>query len=339
MKKSHAGFDVGRSQPPLLGGVVVVAADGGNSAIERGLCGLDDGHRNAGIEKIHRDAAAHSAGADHANLIDWQGRRVVRHIGDLPNLAFGKEHVTLGLRLRGGDEVEEGLALALHAFVKRQFYRVLHGADGDLPGLEATILACIFAADLVEYFRVSAGRLDLVVEIANLAQRHFRIDDFARKRHRAIAQFSFFNERIDHAPFQRLLGGKWRAGENGLKRGLNPAQARQALRAARARNESELDFGKSKLRRRHRDAVMAHQRHFETAAKRRAVDRGNDRLRSALKCCLQFRQCRAFDGFAEFGNIGAGDEGAAGANHDDGFDGGVGRRLLDAVAQAVANIG
>ena len=336
-KKSHAGFDVGRSQPALLGGIVVIAADSTDAAIERGLRCFDDRHRNPGIEEIHRYAAAHGAGADDADLFDRQCWRVVGHVGDLPHLAFGKEHVTLRLRLRRGNEIKKSLTLELHALVERKFDGVLHGAHGDLPGLEAAIFAGIFVADLVENLRVAPRRFDLVVEVADPAQRHLRVDDFARKRNRAFAQFSLFDERIDDAPFQRLLRAEWRAGKDRFKRGLYSAQTRQALRAAGAWNETKFNLGKAEFRRWHRNAVMAHQRHFKTAAKRCAVHGGNDRLRTAFKCGLQFRQRRAFGGLAEFGNVGAGDKRAAGANHDDGFDGGVGAGLLDSVAKTVAN--
>ncbi len=40
------------------------------------FAGLDDGHGNAGVEEIHRDAAAHGAGADDADPLDRLRRRV-----------------------------------------------------------------------------------------------------------------------------------------------------------------------------------------------------------------------------------------------------------------------
>src|SRR6516165_8382396 len=84
------------AHPTLLGRIVVVAPDRGDAAFERILRCLDDHHRNSGIEEVHRDAAAHGTGPDYPHLPDRQYRGVLGHVGDLPDLAFGKEHVALG---------------------------------------------------------------------------------------------------------------------------------------------------------------------------------------------------------------------------------------------------
>jgi hypothetical protein len=47
---------------------LVIAADVGESPIERLLCGLEQHDRQAGIDEAHRDAAAHRSGADDADL-------------------------------------------------------------------------------------------------------------------------------------------------------------------------------------------------------------------------------------------------------------------------------
>ena len=83
---------------------------------------------------------------------------------------------------------------------------------------------------------------------------------------------------------------------------------------------------------------MADQGRFEAAAKRGAVNGGNDGLRAALKCGLDFGYRGALWGLAEFGNVGAGNEGAAGANQDDGFDGWVRGGLAGAIAKTVAHV-
>ncbi len=117
-----------------------------------------------------------------------------------------------------------------------------------------------------------------------------------------------------------------------------PAQSRQPLRAAGAGNEPELDFGQAEFRRRHRDAIMARQRHFEAAAERGAVNGGDNRLRIVFERILDFGNRRALGRLAELGNVGAGDKGAAAANQNDGFDGRVCRGLLGAVTKAAAHI-
>ena len=77
--------------------------------------------------------------------------------------------------------------------------------------------------------------------------------------------------------------------------------------------------------------IVAGKRDFETAAERGAVDRGNDRLRRCSPSSTS-TSCRpgALRRLAEFGDVGAGDEGAAGAGQHDRLDGGIGERGLEA---------
>ena len=69
------------------------------------------------------------------------------------------------------------------------------------------------------------------------------------------------------------------------------------------------------------------------------MDGGDDRLRAAFQGRLELGKGRALRRLAELGNIGAGDEGTAGTDDDDGLHGGVGGGLRDAVANPVAHIG
>ncbi len=82
----HALFDIVHRDAALLGRVLVILADDREAAVERLLLHLDDGHRNAGIGEVHRDAAAHGAGADHAHLLDrgWSGCRPERRAASRP---------------------------------------------------------------------------------------------------------------------------------------------------------------------------------------------------------------------------------------------------------------
>ena len=220
------------------------------------------------------------------NLSDRQYRSILGHVGDLPDLAFGKEHVALGARLFGRDEVEERLPLELHALVERQVHRDLHRAQRRLPGLEAAEFLRIVAAHLLENLRVAACRLDLLVQIVGLARKQVRVDDLARKAERAFAQLPFLDQCVDHTPLQRLLRRERSAGEDDVERLFDASQARQALRTAGAGNEPELDLGQTEFRRWDRNPVMAHQRYFETAAQRGAVDGGDDRFWAAFQDAL-----------------------------------------------------
>jgi hypothetical protein len=82
------------------------------------------------------------------------------------------------------------------------------------------------------------------------------------------------NHGMDHADFQRLAGVDALAFHQQRRRRLHADQARQALRAAGARQQPQGDFGEAEARLRvvGSDAVMAGQREFHAAAQRAAVD-------------------------------------------------------------------
>ncbi len=337
LQQPHARLDVGLAHAALLGGVLVILADHAEPAVERRLLSFDDRHGDADVEEIHRDAAAHRAGADHADLLDGQRRRVVGDIGDLPDLALGEEHVALRLRLRRRQQFQKRRALALDAFVERQFDRVADRADRALPGLEAAEFLRVGLADRVEDFRLAARGKDLVFEVAHFSKRHLLVDRLARERERAFAQLALLDEPVDHAAFKRLLRGDRRSRKDRLERRFRADQARQALRAAGAGDQAELDFRQADFCARDRDPIMRDQRDLEAAAERRAVDRRDDGLSAILDRRLRLRQARPAHRLAEFGDVGAGDEGAAGADQHDRLGGGIGRRLGDAIAQRVAH--
>ena len=128
------------------------------------------------------------------------------------------------------------------------------------------------------------------------------------------------------------------AGRDHLQRLLRTDDARQALRAARAGQQTEMHFRQAALRRRHGDAIVAAQRGLQAAAERSAVDRGDDGLRGILDRVADVVQARRLRRLAELGDVGAGDERPAVADQHDGLDGGVGDRLLHAFDDAVAHL-
>ena len=67
LQQPHRAFDLLGGHPPLGRGRLVILAHHAGAAVERVLRHLDDRHRDAGAEEVHRDAAAHRAGADHAD--------------------------------------------------------------------------------------------------------------------------------------------------------------------------------------------------------------------------------------------------------------------------------
>ena len=258
-------------------------------------------------------------------------------VGDLGRRPLGEEHVALRLGLGRGEQRHEHLALFRHAFVERQVDRVLHRLDRFQPGLEAAEFSRVRLADRLENLRMAARRLELVEAVAHFLERRLLGDQPPREGERGFVQFAFLGELVDDAPFLRLARAEGRAGENDVERLLDADEARQPLRAAGAGNEAELDFRQAAFRRGDGDAVMGGQRHLEPAAERRPVQRGDDRLRGVLDRIEHVREIGRGRRLAEFGNVGAGDEGAPGADEDDRLDGRVGLGRLDAPLQAVAD--
>ncbi len=334
---AHALLHLVHRQAALFGGVLVVAAHDRDAAVERFPRGLDDRDRNAGGEEIHRDPAAHGAGADHPDAADGPRRLVGANVGDLRRLPLGEEHMALRLGLGRREQRHEHVAFLRHALVERQVDRVLHRLDRLLPGLEAAELARVRLADRLEYLGMAARRLELLRTVAHFLERRLLGDEAPGETKRGFMQLAFFGEFVDDAPFLRLARAERRSGQNDVERLLDADEPRQPLRAAGAGNEAELDFGQAAFRRRGGDAIMRGQRHLEPAAERRPVQRRHDRLRGVLDRIEHIRQIGRGGRLAEFGNVGAGDEGASGAYDDDRLDGGVCLRRLDAPLQAVAH--
>ena len=85
-------------------------------------------------------------------------------------------------------------------------------------------------------------------------------------------------------------------------------------------SRAEVHFGESELRRVDGDAVVRTQGHFEPAAECRSVDGGDHRHGCVLHRRLHLVEtCCLWDVAAEFADVGAGDERAAVADHDDGL--------------------
>ena len=120
-----------------------------------------------------------------------------------------------------------------------------------------------------------------------------------------------------------------------LQRLLDAGDARQALRPARAGQQAELDLGNAQLRVGHGDPIMAAERDLEPAAERGAVDRRDHRLGAILDRVDHARQPRHHRRLAEFGDVGAGEEGLPFAADDDRLDRVVAFRLLDRRDQAL----
>ena len=140
---------------------------------------------------------------------------------------------------------------------------------------------------------------------------------------------------VDDAEAQRVFGFERIAGQDRVHRRFRTDQSRQALRAAAARQQADLDLGQAHRRARRRDAIVAGERELESAAECGAVDRRDDRLR-ALFDVSAGRPLRLFIGtgrLAEIADVGAGDERATLPGDDDRFDRIVAQRRFEVFRQ------
>jgi hypothetical protein len=124
---------------------------------------------------------------------------------------------------------------------------------------------------------------------------------------------------IDETQVFGLLRPDRAAARHQIDGGSSTDQARQAHRAARARDDAELDFRQTETGGGKRHPIGAAERHFETAAKRAAVNARDPGLFRVFDTRHHIRQMRRQRRFAELADIGAGDESAAGAEQHDGL--------------------
>ncbi len=332
---AHRLFDLLGGKASLGGARLVILAHQARAAVERLLPHLDDRHRNAGRQEVHRNTAAHRAGADHPDLADRPRLGVFRQAVDLVRLALGKEEILLRLGLGAAHQLHEQFALVEHALAVRLLARDLDRLDVRFGRVEAAELARILLAKSVERLRIAL--VELVLPFGALGQRanvanFLGIGDCVRDQ---LA----FDEPVDQPAVERVFG-RDRISRRAHLQGLAHAgDARQPLRPARARQQAELHFRRAELRGRNRDAIVAGKRNLEPAAERRAVDRGDHRLGASLDDVDHLRQHRLFErlGCAELRNVGAGEERLALAGDHDRVHAVVSFRLLDRGGQSLPN--
>ena len=275
-QQAHALFNVFRLEAAALGGVLVVLADHRDAAVEGFLLRLHDRDRDTNVQEVHRNATAHGAGADDANLGHGNDGRIGRNVRQLPDRAFREEHVALGGRLVARHQAHEQLALFLQAFLEVEVHGRFDALDVGFGCIIAAELLAVRLAEGCEDLRLAAGGEHLVVQVAHALQRTLLGDDLAGEGNGALAQLAFLDEFVDEAHLGALLCRDMFTGRHHLQRALGANDARQALRAAGARQETELDFRQAAFGGGNRDAIVAGERNFEAAAQRRSMDRSYD---------------------------------------------------------------
>ena len=166
----HALLDgLGRDRATARRPLIILAHDT-EAPFERIVIALDDRDRDTGVGEVHRNAAAHGAGAEHTGFLDVDRGRVLGDVGDLVRLAFGKEGVALRSGLGAGHELHEERGLHLDALFERQAGCGLDAPDVVLRGEKATGLAGDLRTEVGEDLGADIG--DLIIAITHLHQRH-----------------------------------------------------------------------------------------------------------------------------------------------------------------------
>ena len=234
----------------------------------------------------------------------------------------------------------KSLPSTFEALVEREIGGGLDALDVVLGGEEAAGLAGDRGAEVGEQLVVAAGVEHLLVAIADASEREVLGDGPVREGDGRLTQFGGTAGRdvVDQAGLERLGGADVATGGHHLERLGDADQAGEALRAAGAGQQAEVDLGQAELRRVDGDAVVRAERDFEAATECGAVDRGDHRDRGVLHRGLDFVEAGCLRHVAaEFADVGAGDEGAPVADHDHGLRP-VLDRLADPVEQALANV-
>ncbi len=272
--------------------------------------------RNSGIGEVHGDAAAHGAAAEDRGGLDRLHGRVGGDIRDLGRLALGEEGVPLPLGLLGLQALQEILALLGHALVVGQRDRVLDALDAAIGRDHAARLARDAFAGRLE----DLGRpLRIDRQLARLAQRPPLGHEPFGKRDRAFDEVAL-DHLVEQAQGERRVGRPVCAVQDDRERRRDADQARQALGAAGAGQQPQLDLRQAETRALVADPVVAAERQLEPAAHRRAVDRGDDRFRAVLGGVDHLAQVRGLEGLAELLDVGTAGETASTADQHHGLD-------------------
>jgi len=146
-----------------------------------------------------------------------------------------------------------------------------------------------------------------------------------------------FDDPVEDAVLHSLRRFHRIAGDDHLQRPFDANQARQALGAAGTGQQADLHFRQADLGIDQGDAVMAGERHFQTAAQGGAVDHGDARLARGLDGLDYLRQRGRLRRLAEFLDVSAGHEGAAFADEHHGAHSGIRLGLAEGPQKSVAD--
>jgi hypothetical protein len=259
----------------------VVLADHTHATVDGLLLHLQQLHRDTSIEEAHRDAAAHGAGADHGDVLHLAGGGVVRHVGDLAGRALTEEGVLHGLGLRADHEGLEHLALLVDAGVDVVLRGDLDSVDAALRRDQATAGLGHVGTGFVEQAGIADHRCGQVAYTWQGAHRsHLQRKGLGTGEQITLDQLG--NQLLARHLRQLVAGHRGTAGDH-LQSHLDRQDARQALRATSAGDQTNVHLRQGHLHARGHHPVVATQRQFQAAAHHHTVDGGNDRLAAGFE--------------------------------------------------------
>ena len=316
---------------------LVVLADRGNTPVQRFLLHLQHHDRQASVQKIHGDAPAHGARTNHRHRLDRPLPCVGRNIRDLGGSTLGHENVAQRTRLSGLHQADEDVSLGGHADLKllpRGSFDCIHAL-----GRRREILG--HALDHV------AGKLEVSVALGVLAGQVAHQGERPHGGNGARKSQGLLCQGIDrprHLVKQFLAGKHGQhfaldglAAHNHVEGDFNPQHTRQALRAARSGDQTQLDLGQSHAATGRCDAVMAAQRELQATAHHHRMNRSHHWLAGLLQHGNHTAQVGLLHGTgaAELFDVGAAGKRLARAGNDNGCNGRVSTGLRQPLGNAL----
>ena len=299
---------------------LVVAAHDAHAFVQGFLLHFQHLDRNASVQEVHGNAAAHGARTDDGHALDLAQWRVRGHIRNFRGGPLAQEQVAQGTALRAHHQADENIALDGQAVVKlllgsgldrvhalerrRQVFD--HRAHTVAHKLKESVAHGV-AARQVAHQRQGPGGSDRMRQIHGLLRQGVgRLGHF-------VKQF-LARQHGQHFALDGL------ARDHHIDGGLYAQNTRQALRTTRAGQQTELDFGQRNAGARCGDTVVATQRQLQAAAHGHRMDGGHDGLGGVLDHADHAAQVGLLHGLGrtKLANIGPTGKRSTGAGNDDG---------------------
>ncbi len=242
---------------------------------------------------------------------------IFRNARNLRHFAVAEKDVDQRFGLVGEQAFLEQFGFALDAFVERKLGGGFHSVNGSLRRHQ---IARFLAGGIPGESENRSIRLFVAQLPVQIARAAGRCADFgARECHRALQQIAVHNL-IHDAGFESGRGAHRIARGAHFHRFRDTGQPRQTLCSGGARDNPELHFRLTHLRRGNRHPIVACHRGFQSSTERGAVNRRHNRLGIVFHAVQYAHEAGSLFAispgrdFPEFADVRAGDERSASAD-------------------------